>query len=95
LNEQGPASDEQWPIGASKRGAEGLDGAPIRFSSGPIVCEVVDKGSVNHSIGSSRSGTKAFEIFERTAMYLGSRGGKFFSGLLGASKADYLMTSVD
>src|SRR5579863_5428050 len=37
LSEQGPGSDDQRAVRARERGAEGLDGAPVRLGGGPIV----------------------------------------------------------
>ena len=76
LNEQGPESDDQRAIGARERTAESLDGTPIRLGGWPIVREIVDKSGVDHAIGSRGAAAKAFEIFERAAMHLGTSSDK-------------------
>ena len=73
LSEQGPGGDDQGAIRARERGAESLDSPLVRLGGRPIVCEIVDKSGVDHPVGSRCAAAKAFEIFERTAMYLGSR----------------------
>src|ERR1700756_5766944 len=50
---------------------------------------------MDHPVGSRCATAKAFEIFERTTMYLRSRGNKLFGCPLGAGKAEHLMTSTD
>jgi hypothetical protein len=55
----------------------------------------VDKSGVDHSVGSRCAAAKAIEIFERTAMYVGSRRDKGFGCRIRASEAEHLMTSVD
>jgi hypothetical protein len=55
----------------------------------------VDKSGVDHSVGSRCAAAKAFEIFERTAMYGGSRRNKGLGCRIRASEAEHLMTSVD
>src|SRR6266851_2515306 len=95
LNQQGPASDDQRAIRARERGTERLNRAPVRFGSRRVVVKVVDEGGVDHAIRSGSSATKAFEIFERTAMYVGSRLEKRFGCCIRASEAEHPMTSVD
>jgi hypothetical protein len=95
LNQQGRASDDQWAVRAGEHAAECLDRTPIRVGCRPVVREIVDKSCVDHSVGSRRSATKAFEIFERTAMYVGSGCGKGFGCRIRASETEHLMTSVD
>src|SRR5271154_94207 len=71
-------TDEQRTIRARERAAECLDGTPIRLGNTPIVCEINDNSGVDHAVGSSCSAAKAIEIFERAAMYGGSRRKKGF-----------------
>jgi hypothetical protein len=95
LNEQGPGSNHQRAIRAPQSAAESLDGTPIRLGGRPIVCEIVDKSSVDHSVGSRCTAAKAFEIFERTAMYAGSRRDQGLGCPIRARKTEHLMTSVN
>jgi hypothetical protein len=55
----------------------------------------VDKSGVDHSVSSRCAAAKAFEIFERTAMYAGSRRDKGLGCRIGASETEHLMTNVD
>src|SRR5580692_9046861 len=55
----------------------------------------MDKSGVDHSVGSGSAAAKAFEIFERTAMHVGSRGDERFGSRIRAREAEHLMTSVD
>ena len=55
----------------------------------------MDESSVNHSVGSRCTAAKAFEVFERTAMYAGSRRDKRLGSRIRAREADHLMTSVE
>jgi hypothetical protein len=55
----------------------------------------VDKSSVDHSVGCRCADAKAFEIFERTTMYVGSRRDKGFGCRIRAGEAEHLVTSVD
>jgi hypothetical protein len=50
---------------------------------------------VDHAVGGRRAAAKAFEIFERTAMYAGSRRDKSFGRSIRASEAEHLMTSLN
>jgi hypothetical protein len=50
---------------------------------------------MDHSVGSGRAPAEAFEIFERTAMYVGSRREKGLGRRIRARKTEHLMTSVD
>ena len=42
--ERGPGGDDQGAVGASERGAESLEGVPVRLGGGRIGGEVVDEG---------------------------------------------------
>jgi hypothetical protein len=55
----------------------------------------VDKSGVDHSVGSPCAAAKALEIFERTAMYVGSRRDKGLGCRIRASEAEHLMTSIE
>jgi hypothetical protein len=55
----------------------------------------VDKSGVNHTVGSRCAAAKAFEIFERTAMYVSSHCNKGLGCRIRASEAEHLMTGVD
>jgi hypothetical protein len=50
---------------------------------------------MDYTVGNRGAAAKAFEIFERTAMYLGSRREKRLGCRIRASEAEHLMTSVD
>jgi hypothetical protein len=95
LNEQGAGSDEQGAVRASERGAERLDGAPIRLGGSRVVREVVNEGGVDHAIRSGRSRVQALEIFERTAVDIGSCPGKGRGSRVRAGEAEHLMPRVD
>jgi hypothetical protein len=95
LSEQGSGSDDQWAISARERAAESLDGTPIRLGGRPIVREIMDKSDVHHSVGSLCSDPQACEIFERTAIYIGSPRDKRLGSCIRARKTEHLMTSVD
>src|SRR5277367_5104618 len=75
LNEQGSGRDDQRTLGTREGFSKCLDGAPILLGGRRIVREVVDKGRVDHPVRSGRSTAQAVEIFERTAMYIGSSRG--------------------
>jgi hypothetical protein len=53
----------------------------------------VDKSGVDHSVGSRCAAAKAFEIFERTAMYVGSPRDKGFGCRIRASEAEPASTT--
>src|SRR6266852_29825 len=55
----------------------------------------MDKSGVDHSVGSRCAAAKAFEIFERTAMHVGSRRDKGLGCRIRASEAEHLTTIVD
>src|ERR1700729_4018772 len=55
----------------------------------------MDKSGVDHAVGSRGATAKAFEIFERTAMHIGSSGDKRLGAFIGARKSEHLMTSID
>ena len=42
--ERGPGGDDQVAVGASERGAESLEGVPVRLGGGRLGGEVVDEG---------------------------------------------------
>jgi hypothetical protein len=95
LSEQGSGSDDQGAIGARERAAESLNGTPIRLGGRAIVGEIMDKSGVDHSVGSRSAAAKAFEILERTTMYVGSRRDEGLDTRIRASETEHLMTSVD
>src|ERR1700720_1159148 len=76
LKENGSGSDDERAVRAREGGSQCLNGATILLGGGRVVREVVDKGSVDHPVRSDRSAAQALEIFQRTAMYIGSRGGQ-------------------
>jgi hypothetical protein len=55
----------------------------------------VDKSGVDYSVGGGCSDAKAIEIFERTAMYVGSGSVKGLGGRIRASEPEHTMTSVN
>src|SRR5580693_4692441 len=95
VKEQGSGSDDQRAVRAREGGSQCLNGASIRLCSRRVVREVVDKGRVDHAVRRDRSAAQALEIFQRTAMYVGSRGGKGPGSRLRASQADHLMARGD
>jgi len=54
----------------------------------------VDKGRVDHPVRSDRSAAQALEIFQRTAMYIGSCRGNRRGSHIRASQAEYLMSCI-
>jgi hypothetical protein len=55
----------------------------------------VDEGRVDHTIRSDRSAAQALEIFQRTAMYIGSCSGNGRRSRTRASQGEHLMPRVD
>jgi hypothetical protein len=54
----------------------------------------MDKGRVDHPVSSDRSAAQALEIFQRTAMYIGSCGGNGRGSGIRASQAEHLMSRI-
>src|SRR5260370_10888115 len=92
VKEQGAGSDDKRALRTREGGSQCLDSAPIRLGGRRVVREVVDKGRVDHRVRSDRSAAQALEIFEPTAMYMGSRGGNGRGSRIRASQAQHLMS---
>ena len=54
----------------------------------------MDEGRVNHTVRSGRSATQAIEIFERTAVYIGSCRSNRGGGGIRASEAEHLISCI-
>jgi hypothetical protein len=53
----------------------------------------VDKSSVDHSVSGSCTAAKAFEIFQRAAMFVGSGRDEVFGCRVRTRKTEHLMTA--
>jgi hypothetical protein len=85
LREQGPGGDDQRAVRARELAAKSFDGTPVRLGSWAIVGEIMDKSCVDYGVSSRCAAAKAFGIFQRTAMYVSSRGDKGFGCRIRAS----------
>src|SRR5215472_10416613 len=95
LREQGPGGDDQRTIRARERAAECFDRMPIRLGGWPIICEIMDKSSVDHSIGSRCAAAKAGQVLQITAMYFGPRRDKRFGSRIRAGETEHLIACLD
>jgi len=79
------------PVGAGKRRAQGLYGAPVDLANFLKRREIVDEGRVDHAVRHSHVLAEAFEVVKIAAMHLGSRGHKRLGASLRAREAQNLM----
>src|SRR5882724_4366172 len=95
LKEQGPGSDDQRALRTRERNSQCLNGAPILLGGRRVVREVVDKGHVDDPVSGGRSTAQALNIFQRTAMYIGSCGDNGRGSNLRASQGEHPMPRLD
>ncbi len=69
----------------------GIEGRALYEAALRVVQEIMDEGSVDHTIRVRCSTPQTVKVFERTAMCIGPRRGKGRSTRVRASKAEHLM----
>ena len=90
-----PGGDEQRPVGAGQRRAQGLNDAPVYLANFLELREIVNEGSVDHAVRHGRALAQAFEVIKIAAMHLSARGHKRLGAGLRAREAQHLMARVN
>ncbi len=90
-----PGRDEQRPVGAGQRRAQGLDGVSVYLTNFLELRKVVNEGRVDHTVRHGRALAQAFEVIKIAAMYLGARGRKRLGAGIRARQAQHLMARVN
>ena len=93
-----PGGDDERPVRARQRVAEGLDGAAIRVGSAlevPRESDVVLEREVDHAVRRGRRTPQAVEVIKSAAMHLGPGGGEGSGRGIRAGEPGDLMARAD